>query len=108
MAAPEFKSAEARFSGCAPLVGLCLVLVVDVVASAGAGSSGCEDGCSFAIERSHHHTALVVAVIGAVAIIAGAAALNRGKRMLIWLLVGAGVLLLISGAVIYEAASFSF
>jgi hypothetical protein len=102
---PEHKSAEAQLSGCAPFVGALIAVVIDIVVSAAAGVCSIVDGCSAVRERSHDHAALAVAIVGALFVVAGIAALRRGRGALINALFLIGALLLISGLVIYAAAS---
>jgi hypothetical protein len=87
------------------VVGLGILFLIDVVVSFVAGGCSIEDGCSAARQTSHEHAALIVAIVGVIALLIAAAVRGRATHAVFVLFLTLGPLLLTAGLFVFLGSS---
>jgi hypothetical protein len=96
MGTPEWQGP--RWSS---VVGLGVLFLIDAVVSLVAGTCSIEDGCSAASHASHDRAALILAVVGVVALLIAAAVRGRATHAVFVLFLTLGPLLLTAGLFVF-------
>jgi hypothetical protein len=100
MGTPEWQGP--RWSS---VVGLAVLFLIDVVVSLVAGGCSIEDGCTATRQASHERAALILAVVGVVALLIAAAVRGRGTHAVFVLFLTLGPLLLTAGLFVFVGSS---